>query len=329
MPRLRKVLLNKTVVFVTTSLEEGLLLQSNEVINGVLESSLARAQALHPVKICHFLFESTHVHLILVVNNPDDVPGFMERFKTESAHGINNLLGRDKHTVWCEGYDSPVVLTPGDVLRRIEYIYTNPSKDNLEETIDNYPGLSSWKMFRSGNHTKLCPWIRRRQIKKLPCQALTVSKANSLARKLKDKCCEYHHLTVMPNAWMECFGIMTPEDRTHWNTELVAAIYEKEQEYRKERKRAGKTVIGKQRLIQGPIDRLYQPQRNGRRMWCICSDVALRKTFINMVKALIGKARQVYERWKSGDFSLAFPLGLFAPSMPKLAEPLTTALFVG
>jgi hypothetical protein len=50
---------------------------------------------------------------------------------------INRLLGRGKRTLWCEGYDSPVVLTPVRALVAIAYLYANPAKDNLKEARQN------------------------------------------------------------------------------------------------------------------------------------------------------------------------------------------------
>ncbi|MBX7143689.1 MAG: transposase [Oligoflexia bacterium] len=101
-----------SVLFVTFSVEQGLLLLSNPLCEALIKSCLARAQFLYPVEICHFLVEATHIHMVLVVKNPDDVCRFVGYFKTESAHTLNGLLGREKRTVWCEGYDSPVILSP-------------------------------------------------------------------------------------------------------------------------------------------------------------------------------------------------------------------------
>jgi hypothetical protein len=49
----------------------------------------------------------------------------------------------------------------------------------------------------------------------------------------------------------------------------------------------------------------------------------LRIRFIQFLKSLFAEARSIRERWKVGDYSLPYPLGLYPPSMPKLAEPLT------
>jgi hypothetical protein len=66
--------------------------------------------------------------MLLVVDNPDDVPNFMRHSKTESVHMINGLLGRDMRTLWCEEYDSRIVLTPLRALAFIAYMYANPAK---------------------------------------------------------------------------------------------------------------------------------------------------------------------------------------------------------
>jgi hypothetical protein len=96
-----------------------------------------------------------------VIINPDHAPKFVGHFKAEVAHRINILFGWKKRTIWCEGYDSPVVLTPVRALVAISYLYANPGKDNLEDSIDRFPGLSSWKMYQKGEHTKNWTFVRR------------------------------------------------------------------------------------------------------------------------------------------------------------------------
>lgn len=140
-----------SVLFATFSIEQGILLLCNPLCEAILKSCLARAQFMYPVRVVAFLIEGTHIHLVLVVDNPDDVPAFIRHFKTESAHALNRILGRRKRTIWCEGYDSPVVLTLLRTLMVLTYIYSNPAKDDLEKSIDRYPGVSSWKMLRKEN----------------------------------------------------------------------------------------------------------------------------------------------------------------------------------
>ncbi len=44
----------------------------------------------------------------------------MERFKCETGHAVNRLLGRRQVTVWCQGYDSPAILALDDLVEKME-----------------------------------------------------------------------------------------------------------------------------------------------------------------------------------------------------------------
>ena len=80
--------------------------------------------------------------------------------------------------------------------------------------------------------------------------------------------------------------------------------------------------MGRERLINQPLDTTYRPKRSGKRMCCLSEDRSIRVVFINFLKDLYEKAKKIAQRWKLGDYSLPFPLGLYPPPMPKLAEPI-------
>ena len=195
----------------TFSLEQGLLLLSNPLSMVIIQSCLARAQFKYPVTISAFLIEATQVHLIPVVNNPDDVSGFLGYFKRESAHMLNRILGRKKRTIWCEGYDSPEVLTPVRTLIALSYIYSNPAKENLERSIEKYPGLSSWKMFNGGEHVKNWKRIRRPAFKALPPDAQNRRGYTKEAERILADTKKTHQFRLSPNAWLAAHGITDPK----------------------------------------------------------------------------------------------------------------------
>jgi len=311
-----------SVLFCTFSLEEGLLLLANPLCQAIVKSCLAAARALYPVRICHLIVEATHIHLILVVINPDDVTAFVRHFKTESAHMINGLLGRNKRTLWCEGYDSPIVLTPTRALMAIAYLYANPAKDNLETSIDNYPGFSTWKMFKSGKLTRQWKRLRRSQFTPITRDANNLRGYTKRAEELLDASEEVQTFTLEPNAWMESFGYHSPEQQERLNKQLLLHIRLLEERAEKTRVREKKRVMGKERLIAQVFDTSYRPKRSGRRMWCLSEKRSVRVEFIRFFKALMQKARAVRERWKMGDVTVPYPPGLYPPSMPKLANAL-------
>jgi hypothetical protein len=309
-----------SVLFCTMSIEEGLLLLANPLCQAIVKSCLARACELYPVRICHILVEATHIHLVVVVINPDHIEAFFRHFKTESAHMINGLLGRNKRTLWCEGYDSPIVLTPRRALIAIAYLYANPAKDNLESSIDRYPGFSSWKMFQSGNLTRQWKRLRRPQFTPITRDANNLRGYTKFADRILATSEEMQTFTLEPNAWMDAFGYRSPEEQEKINRQLVARIRLLEERAEKKRAREKKCVFGRERLLAQVFDTTYRPKRRGHRMWCLSEKRSVRVEFIKFFRGLMQKARAVREMWKLGDVTVPYPPGLYPPSMPKLAN---------
>ena len=293
----------------------------NPLVNLLLLKSLAQAQALHPVRVCHFLFEATHAHLLLVVDNPDDVKGFMERFKTESAHAINKLLGRRKRTLWCKGYDSPVVLDIDKAVEQIAYLYENPSKDGLEDSIERYPGLSSWSHFRKRKSVFLTRFIPRDVIRPLKYPRLSLYEYRKEAKAL---CARRKQVKfrIEPNAWLEAFGVIDSKEKTAYNDRIYREVRQREANHRASRSEEGKTVIGAARLKEEQIGREYERRAEGRKMICLGSTKQIRAPFIAHVKELIERAREVRLEWLRGNITVPYPLGLYPPALPKRAEVL-------
>lgn len=318
MPSLRKYHVNKSVLFVTYSIEEGLLLLANPLIDLIIKSSLAHAQSHHPVRICHFLVEATHIHFIMIVDNPDDIDGFAERFKTESAHRLNRILGRKKRTVWCKGYDSPTLLTEQDVIEKIIYIYTNPAKDNLEDSIESYPGLSSWRMFPRNEWA----YIPRSDFESLPRNCHSLSGYTREAERLLVDASRTLPFKLHSDEWMDTFGIFDVEERKRVNDKIDEAIKVREEDLRLARTKSKSKVLGRHKLITQVLNLIHRPVRAGKKMWCICHDKKQRKAYIDALKKLSKIATEVFHRWKVADYSVPFPPGLYPPCMPKLALPL-------
>lgn len=298
----------------------------NPLMNLVVWSALALAQTHHPLRVVAVHMEGTHLHMIVVVDNPDDVKDFMERFKTESAHAVNRLLGRRKRTVWCEGYHSAPLLNEEAVLNQLVYLYVNPVKDGLVESISEYPGVTSYKMLRTNTLTRSCPRVRRSTLGFIKKRKRNLRGFLSTKQQIEANSSETLVFAIEPKAWMGAFNIVEKERQDLIHNELFERIRAYEVASKSERAQARARVMGAERLMRQAIDPSYVPERSGHRACCICpGDKELRKRFIQWVKDLIYEARMVYQRWKSGDFSVPYPLGLYPPSMPKLAEPIMSA----
>ncbi len=292
--------------------EEGLPLVSAPYMVSLLKGYLAAAQSMYPVTICHCVFMGNHAHLLIVVQDPEDVPRFCEYFKRESAHAINRLRGRVGKTVWANGYDSPVLLDAEKVIGRIVYFYANPVKADLVKSIDDYIHINSWSAFLSGKvvsekHKR----IPRDKLPALPNSHLTTSRLAKLAVTIEKSGVGEYILTFSPQAWIACFEESRLSSPEAIQSEILGRVRESEQRYNKERK--GK-ILGVARLVSQPLDHPYIPKKRGKRMICLGRSKELRRAFISFFKSYIFRAKELL-RSSSAVGSASSPLpSLFSSS---------------
>ena len=320
MPSNHKLYIPGGVHFVTFRTEEGLPFVAAEHVKLILEGILARATERYNVTLCHYLWMGNHVHMILVVHDPEALADFLCFLKTESAHAINRMLGNQRKTVWCAGSDAPVLLTPDSVMERIAYIYANPALADLVDNIGNYPMLSSWEMYSTKQHLKHCPVVCRDQIPTLGPKHLSLRHQQGFAASLREASRHGAKLRIAPNAWKRCFAGLGKESGRDIDDKILSRIRAKEAERRLVRKGP---VLGALALQTQDMDVSYSPKKFSRKMICISSDKELRLDFIRWAKELFYQAKLAYAAWKAGNLSLKYPPGLFPPRAPRLANILS------
>jgi REP element-mobilizing transposase RayT len=318
------ILFPQTVVMLTSRVQQGLPFVHTPLMEMILWSALAVAQGLYNVKVISFVMMGNHVHLIALVEDPTELESFMERFKCETAHAVNRLMGRRQITVWNEGYHHPVILTLNDLIEKVAYVYANPVRAHRTDSIDNYLGVSSWQMFTSGVMTKEVFRIRRPFLRPLPKGVLSPGEQQREAQRVMAQAKELLSFTLTPDAWTVAFpDQMTTED---FNQAVRARVKEIEQEMAAVREKERIALPTKYQVITQPIDVSYFPTTFGQRMWCVCRIVPVRVAFITFIKQLRAQARDVRLAWARGDFSRRFPVGLFPPCLPMLANILPAVL---
>jgi hypothetical protein len=162
-------------------------------------------------------------------------------------------------------------------------------------------------------------------IKKLSNMEMSVREQQLLAKELTSKAKKRVVFRIYPDAWMNYFKIAEVTEREAINRRILVRIRQLEDEYRADRASRGVAAIGSAKLKLQRMDKPYTPEKFGKRMWCICHDLATRIAFIQSIKRLLAEAKLVKERWRLGDFSLPYPLGLFPPRMHRLGNFIAAA----
>ena len=208
--------------------------------------------------------------------------------------------------------------TAEDVLRKIVYIYANPSAAGLVDQIEDYPGINSWNMFYTGGHTIEAPWIPPRLVK--PVQK-KLKKAQDIAlyKDLKAEARSTHTITIAPYAWKKFFAESKDWTDEHIFNEIKERVKTRELEHYKNR---STQCLGAKKLKAACIWANYLPQKRGITPFLSCHDPELRKELIASYRAFCAACKEAWIRFKSGELDVEWPPGCIIP--PRAWRPTTS-----
>lgn len=322
MPNPPKVFIHGTLVFVTTRTEEGLPLVPTKVMKKIIKSVLGTAHALYPVKVVDFDFELNHFHMILVVEDPEDVPHFVGYVKQEISHRVNRLLDRRKRTLWAEGYDSPIILDAETALKKIVYTLLNPVLSDIIQTMDEYPGLNSLRMLKEKQFAFRFKRIPRDSVPTLRDPKRPWLDNRAILDKFEQVDGEEQTFTLCPYAWKHCFTETANLSDEEIHAMMLKAIEEELALIAERRKQEGKISFPSSEAIeQQSMLKTYEPKKFGKRMLCLAAKKATRLPFIKYVKSLLKQAKDFKDKsFSSIESYTEYPPGLFRPGRSPVAS---------
>ncbi len=327
MPRTRRMIKSGAVYEVCFRARDSLPLGVHRLIKFIIGASLARTQRDDKITLCHDIWNGSHPHFLLVAKDANQLIAFVSEIQKRITDAMKRLLGYDQLNIW-EGY--PMIAEVADLDKakeRIAYFYANPAQDDLEDTIERFPGYSSYRGFLGcqeelgASFRESYPWIRLPSIPRLSSRYLTDSQDRGFVKLLEKKNKKgIHVLERKPNAWMECFGIESDEEVASVNRDILSYLGEKEKVAREKREGEGKRVMGARALREQPILKEHKPKKRSRKIFVLASTAAARKRVIRELKNFVEKCRECYQAWLQGDFTVVWPPGAFKPPLPPNAS---------
>jgi REP element-mobilizing transposase RayT len=270
-----------------------LFLRPSERTNEILGGVLARAARLSGVEVMAFVFASNHVHL-LVRAPRGNLSQFMQHLLTNISKKVGALVGW-RGAFWERRYSAEPVLDEDALLGRIRYILSHGVKEGLVASCREWPGLSSLSMMLDGEPRRFRwfhwsdRWRERKQGK--PCP------------RFDEKCSRIEQLVLSP---IPHPAFQDARSRRQLLERLIHGI----QEY-------GATLHKRFRgrawvLAQRPQHRPERPARSPRPL-CHTSSRRLLDDFREKARAFTDRFLTASQRWRSGDFSVPFPIGSNRP----------------
>lgn len=301
----------------------GLPFVATAYMEQIIKGIIARVQRDHKVTLIALVFMANHPHILVEALDKGQCRQFYGELQKQLTDAIKRLTGKKYLNLWRPNGASVVRYRDiPSIQHRIAYAFANPARANLVDSIERYPGVSSFGAFMAAEATldakvtEVCPWIQAPMICKLPHRSVTEQQDRALTRWMREKSVESHDLTFYPNRWMACFGVTTPEGIRALNEGILSRLREFEAEARRKRAEEGWKTMGAQRLARQPLDLdQYEPPPS-RRIFVYSLDRSIRVAMIEAYRMFCQRCRDCYEAWRRGDFSVEWPPGAYQPAPP-------------
>lgn len=326
MSRMRRYIRSGRPYELEIRVKSGLPFACLALIKLILKSILARTQRDQKVQICHHLWLGNHLHMLFVVYDAEQCVYFYQEVQKKVTECMKRLLGANRLNLW-EG--DPILAEILDlemVIKRIAYYYSNPAAANLVDTIDEYPGFSSWQDFLNAetevntSTMELVPWIRLPSIPKLPSLKLSDAQDEMICENLKAANKDQHKLELYPYIWLKCFGVESCEEVDSIKKRIISAVRVSEEQARTARVQAGKKVMGAAALKRQAIMHPHKPPPREKRVFVLGSNKEERVYHIGEIKVYDKLCKNNYRAEQSGQPHPPWPPGAIRPHLWPVAN---------
>ena len=276
------------------------LLRPGDLINEIIIGVLGRAQRKYPIRCCGYVFASNHLHLILDVDNAHQLSCFMRYVSSNLARKVGRLVGWcDK--IWSRRYQA-IVISPegGAQTERLRYCLAHGVKEDLVETVDQWPGVHCAKSFLTGE-PMVGYWFDQTQ--------------EYTARRRGEKFDRMRYATreVLVLSPLPCWKHLGEEVRRQLVVEMIADI---ESEAAVRRQRSGSPVLGASAVRgQHPFDHPARPKKSPAPLFHAVSQLARQELYAGYAW-FVSAFRDASAKLRSGDRTARFPSGSFPPALP-------------
>ena len=302
--KLRYVPQPNTLVHITCRTIQGryLFLPSPQ-FNDVFLGALGKAQRDCEIMINAVSVLSSHFHLLLVIDDAEQVANFMRNFNSKLALEVNRLTGWDG-TVFGRRYDMTVVtdeeLAQAGILK---YVLAQSVKEQLVERVEDWPGVHSLSALMEGE-TLTGHWFNRSQ------------EHGARNRGEEHSRFKYASEETVVLSKIPCWAHLSDEDYR----QRIASLKEQiEAEAAVVREATGTQVLGVEAILSR--DPQYRPENLARSPAPLvhAATRAARKAFYEAYSWFVGAFRDAAEKLRRGDRAAPFPAGCFPPALPFVA----------
>src|SRR5947199_1502433 len=282
------------------ALHSRLLFRPSSEVNQIVLGALARAKRRYGVRVCFVVCASNHLHLLLGVDDAQQLARFMGYFGSKLAKEIGRLTGWTQK-VFGRRYQAIVVSEEEAAqLDRLRYGLAHGAKEDLVERPRDWPGVHAVRALLEGEVLEGL-WFDRTQ--------------EYLARRRGEKFDSLHFATreTLELDPLPCWKHLPEPERRQRVAALVEDI---ELEAATRRKKTGVRPRGPAAILaQNPTREPEKTKKSPAPAFHAASK-AVRRELWNAYALFVAAYRDAAEKLKAGIRDVIFPRGSFPPSLP-------------
>ena len=323
MPRRRRVYFEHTNYELIPRTKDTLPLPPTKTTNEILLGIKGRTQRDDKVTLSNFVHMNNHEHILAVSQSANELSRFHMELQKKTTDAVKALTGKKQLNLWENRPPVVKIATLEDAILRLIYIFSNPSKAGLSDSIDNYPGLSTWEAFTTcppapdAATTITTRWHPTRSLPELPTSlTLTPQEDTKLANQLKESPeAHTHALTIYPFAWLIPHNITDLQEIEAIRQRIIKAVRLNERRYALEREKKKQKARGATFLLRMRYMKPHKPKKSNRRIFLICHSKRLRRSLIRTFKEISNQCTKCFQLFKRG-LPTEWPPGTFIPWLP-------------
>lgn len=276
------------------------LLRPGRRLDEIIVGVLGRAQRLYKVRICGYMFASSHYHLLLDVDDAHQLSQFMCYVGSNIAREAGRLR-RWSEKFWSTRY-KPIVVSgeEGAQIQRLKYLLSNGCKEGLVARPQDWPGVHVARALVQSEDLKGY-WFDRTQ------ESAARNRGEKFDR-LQYASVETVHLSPLP-----CWKHLSSEA---WRGRALNLIHEIVEETAALRKNTGRQPLGAAAILsRHPHERPKKLKRSPAPMFHALS-AQVRRELWEAYRLFVAAFRAAAEKLRAGDRNAVFPRGSFPPALP-------------
>jgi putative transposase len=276
------------------------LLRPSRKLDDVVVGVLGRAQRLYKVRVCGYIFASSHFHLLLDVDDARQLSQFMCHVNSNLAREIGRLHGWTEK-VWSRRYQA-IVVSGEDAtqIARLKYLLANGCKEGLVARPQDWPGVHVARALVQGEDLT-GHWFDRTK------EYAARNRGEDFDR-LQYAILETLYLSPLP-----CWKHLPKEV---WRRRALDLIQEIEEETAARRSRTGSQPLGAAEILgRHPYERPKHPKKSPAPLFHAVS-ARVRRELWEAYHLFVAAFRDAAEKLRAGNRNAVFPPGSFPPALP-------------